>query len=174
VTRWPAGRPKVALRVLTGVALLLAIVGGGFAKKDPTSAVGIARRALVDHPRDPARLCAMGFALLRAGRPAEAEPAFRSALAADPASVDAELGLGEVALARDDFAGAIAAYRRGLARAPGRADLHHQLGVAHALRGEFAEAVAHLEEADRLQPTWEGREDLARARADLLRSRSGR
>lgn len=171
MTGWPGGRFGTALRVVAGLLLLLGIVGGGFAWKDPTSPVAIARRALVDRPGDPALLCALGFALLRDGRPPEAEAAFGAALRSDPSSVDAELGLGEAALARDDFARAIAAYARGLARAPGRADLHHQIGVAHALRGEFEEAVRHLEEAERIQPTPAGRADLARAREDLLRSR---
>ena len=73
---------------------------------------------------------------------------------------------GERALARDDFGAAIAAYGRALALAPGRADIHHQIGVAHALRGELDAAIVHLEEAERLFPTAEGRADLARARAD--------
>ena len=86
------------------------------------------------------------------GRPAEAAAEFRQALAAQPNSVEAQLGLA-VALERQGLAAeAEAAYRRAVDVQPGWWSTHSHLGVFHLRRGAFSEAVESFRAAVQLSP----------------------
>jgi len=91
---------------------------------------------------DEARWLAAAAGLERAGRRAEAEAAYRSALARWPDSAAAWLALGNVALAGERLADAEHAFRRATALAPGSAPAWNNL--AHVLHrsGRPAEALA--------------------------------
>ena len=86
------------------------------------------------------------------GRPAEAAAEFRQALAAQPNSVDAQLGLALALEGQGHAAEAEAAYRRAVAVQPGWWSTHSHQGVFHLRRGDFAEAAASFREAVRLSP----------------------
>src|SRR5262249_8356263 len=63
-------------------------------------------------PPMPDAIADYGWALVNAGRPNDAEPIFRGALAADRSHVRAALGLGRLRLGREDLDGAADAFNR--------------------------------------------------------------
>jgi tetratricopeptide (TPR) repeat protein len=96
---------------------------------------------------DDARWLAAAAGLERAGRGAEAEIAYRSALARWPESAGAWLGLGNVALAGGRLAEAEAAFRRATALAPGSAPAWNNLAHVLVRSGRRAEALAAAQRA---------------------------
>lgn len=98
-----------------------------------------------------------GDLYLRYGRWAQAEAAFRDALAVDAADAGATLGLGRALLGQGRTDDALAALDRAKASAWGLDDegtfeLHLARGRALGTAGRFAEAVAALDEALALRP----------------------
>ncbi|MFN7541801.1 MAG: tetratricopeptide repeat protein [Acidobacteriota bacterium] len=88
-----------------------------------------------------ADLYEQGTALLRAGRVAEAEKAFRAHLAAKPGHVEARANLGAVLARKEDYAGAIEQYGRALRLAPQLKVLHLNLGLAYFKARQWEEAI---------------------------------
>ena len=86
------------------------------------------------------------------GHPAEAAAEFTLALAAQPNSVDAQLGLALALEGQGLAVEAEAAYRRAVAVQPGWWSTHTHLGVFELRRGGFAAAAASFREAVRLSP----------------------
>ncbi len=84
---------------------------------DAESAVDVFDRAVADGDTGAATLKAHGEALLAAGRPADAEPRFRQALAAAP-GVAARVGLARTLLALGDQQGAEEAYAEAVRALP--------------------------------------------------------
>ncbi|HEX6057492.1 MAG TPA: tetratricopeptide repeat protein [Gemmatimonadaceae bacterium] len=110
----------------------------------------IAAESLED--RAPADDFARGYALLRAGSPADAEPWLRRAVEADAADADARLNLG-IALAEcGRHAEAIAELEEATRLRPRDASAHHRLGVSCAADGRHFAAVHAFREALRLDP----------------------
>jgi Flp pilus assembly protein TadD len=92
-----------------------------------------------------------------AGRLEQAEAAYRGALAADPAHVNARNGLATLYAEKGDFRRAIPIWqalteKRSLGSGPGSAFLFNNLGYAYLLEGEYDKAVAALEKACLLDP----------------------
>jgi tetratricopeptide (TPR) repeat protein len=93
-----------------------------------------------------------GGELLRAGKFAEAEQAYRAHLKNNPNHVEALANLGAVLSRREDFTGAISQYRKALALRPDLAPLHLNLGLAYFKARRWAEAIPHFEDFLKTQP----------------------
>jgi len=85
-----------------------------------------------------------GDAALHAGHPAEAARHFGEALAADPARVDARVGLGIARFRLGDWTAAVGALDDVAAAQPRRADAHLYLALARLMLGDVPAARAHL------------------------------
>ncbi len=93
-----------------------------------------------------------GAAALRSGNLKGAQEAFEAALAINPRSTGAFLGLAEVAGRRGDDAAVEAWLRKGLTAVPGDVDLLHTLGVWYLRKNRRADAEKVLLEATRQAP----------------------
>jgi tetratricopeptide (TPR) repeat protein len=98
---------------------------------------------------------------------AAAEAAFREALAVDPTSLGAELGLARVARARFDYAGAIRSIDRAIALHPHSADALAEYGSTYVAAEEPSRAGAYFERALRLEPS-NAAAIIGQANVDLL------
>ncbi len=94
----------------------------------------------------------LGFALMGLGRPAEAELAFRAALALRPDDADARFGLGNALYDRGRFQEAVAVYQDLLARRPDFADAWANCGNALQAQFRFDDSVRYYREAIALVP----------------------
>lgn len=94
----------------------------------------------------------IGVVLLQLNSPSRAEPYFRRALAADPLSLDALIGLAESQQGIGRLSEAIRLYREALSRHPDNLALLNRLGLLLLQAGQTDEARAHWEEALRLSP----------------------
>lgn len=93
-----------------------------------------------------------GLAALRSGNLKAAQEAFEAALAVNPRSTGAFLGLAEVAGRRGDDAAVESWLRKGLLAVPGDVDLLHSLGVWYLRKNRRADAEKVLLEAARQAP----------------------
>jgi tetratricopeptide (TPR) repeat protein len=99
---------------------------------------------------DPARdALARGESALNAGRTAEAESAYRRALALDPREGRAELGLAVVAEREGDLPRALAGVERAARRLPDSWEVQAAWGRILERLGRSTDAVGHLEAAAR-------------------------
>lgn len=89
------------------------------------------------------------------GRDAQAENAYRQALAMDPAHVESINALATLLAARGELDEASRWFEKLVAQAPDRAYLHNNAGYALFLQGRHAEAVAELRTAVGLDPRFE-------------------
>ena len=94
----------------------------------------------------------LGFALMGLGRPAEAELAFRAALALGPDDADANFGLGNALYDRGRFQEAVEIYQRLLARRPDFADAWANCGNALQAQCRFEDSLRYYREAIALVP----------------------
>jgi tetratricopeptide (TPR) repeat protein len=140
-------RPTIkCLSAICASTLLLACADLGNRAPASGTAVRAADAAYVD---------ARGHHL--AGRLEEAEAAYRGALAADPAHVNARNGLASLYAEKGDFTRAIPIWQalteqRSLGSGPGSAFLFNNLGYAYLLAGDYDKAVGALEKACLLDP----------------------
>jgi tetratricopeptide (TPR) repeat protein len=86
------------------------------------------------------------------GQRAEAEAAYRQALALDPRFVPAAVNLADLYRMAGDEPRAEATLRAALKRDAGNASLHHALGLALVRQKRLGDAVAELRQAARLAP----------------------
>jgi hypothetical protein len=107
---FPAGRPAAVKPDAEKLADLL--LANSFREADRLATRLLGKPALAP---DEAAIC--GLAVLKAGRPGEAEVILKQALQRSPDEPDAHLGLGRIAFARNDSGAAIAHLRRGVASA---------------------------------------------------------
>lgn len=91
--------------------------------------------------------------LISSGRPAQAEPILRDALASDPHDADALHFLGLLRHRQGRHAEALDLLRRSVERAPAAAHFRSNLAGVLGQLGLHAEALAHLREVVRAQPT---------------------
>lgn len=94
----------------------------------------------------------IGYTLLHAGKPSEAEEHLRNALAADPEDADARLNLGIALAEMCSHEEAIAELRQATELRPRDATAHYRLGVSLANVGQHFAAMHSLREAIRLDP----------------------
>ena len=94
----------------------------------------------------------LGFALMGLGRPAEAELAFRAALALRPDDADASFGLGNALYDRGRFSEAVETYQRLLARRSDFADAWANCGNALQAQYRFEDSLRYYHEAIALVP----------------------
>ena len=108
---------------------------------------------------------ALGNALDKAGRRADAVAEYRAALRIRPDYAEAHLSLGNALLADGHIQDAIAEYQASLKAAPDYSRAHNGLGIALLrIPGRDAEARAEFETAVRINP------ELAEAHANLANS----
>ncbi len=97
---------------------------------------------------------ALGFALSRLDRPADAERCFREALRLDPNHASTWSHLGDVLAVQERLAEAIDAYRETLSRQPGHAETHNNLGNTLQRLGRIDDAVDHYRQAVLVNPDY--------------------
>ncbi|MDE3110490.1 MAG: tetratricopeptide repeat protein, partial [Acidobacteriota bacterium] len=90
---------------------------------------------------------ALGFALLRAKRPAGAEPEFRAALQLQSDSSQAHLGLGQCLVAQKQYQAGAAELQTYLGSRPADARIRVERAAALVDLGRFDEAMAELDRA---------------------------
>jgi len=128
---------------------------------------------------------AMGTALVRLGRSAEARDAYRRASELDETSAHAETGLGQIALSSSDFETARVHLEAALARDPKHAEAHLALAQVYLALGRTEDAEHHAQRSRQLPPTTQRTDWLAissaapagfrsRTQAGLRLERSGR
>ncbi len=93
----------------------------------------------------------LGQVLEMTGKPAEATREFERALAEQPSSIDALLGLADAYRATGDSR-AEATHRRALAQQPSYWAVYNQLGFFYYRGGRYAEAIPMFRETVRLRP----------------------
>jgi Flp pilus assembly protein TadD len=108
-----------------------------------------AQRFNADRPEAHSNL---GALYAEQGDAAQAQAAFRQALAIDPAFVPAAVNLADLYRSRGDEANADATLRAALKRDPAAAPLHHALGLSLVRRKRLGDAVAELRRAAQLAP----------------------
>ncbi len=150
-------------RLFAGTALVLALAGCGAMSHAPTeseanrpslkaaraalaegeasTALGIARGVLSMEPHNVGALVSAGDADTALGNPRAAEKDYRTAMAADPSNVPAQLGLAKLKM-RDDAKEAESLFRGILVRSPHDAATLTDLGVSLDLQGRHKEAQA--------------------------------
>jgi tetratricopeptide (TPR) repeat protein len=94
----------------------------------------------------------LGEALLKQGRTAEAERAYRAALALDGRFAPALVGVGIARAAQNDPSGAEEALRRAISMQPGLAEAHNGLGQVLQAQGKPAEAAEAYRHAVERKP----------------------
>jgi tetratricopeptide (TPR) repeat protein len=157
--RWdlPQARARVAERLLVGGSPL----GGELdPRRDPEAfdelvadALDDVDRALAAAPGDPDLLMDRAALLAAAGRPAEAEDAFRAVLAGPyPQSSRAWLGLGSALAVQDQPDAAIEAWEQAAQLAPSDWRALANLAALHTSAGRDDDALAAVEEGLRRQP----------------------
>ncbi len=110
-------------------------------------------RALSVSPNDVSALRAWGGMLLQRGKFAEAEAAFKKAVAAAPQSAGAHMQLGETYLiGLKQPKAAEASYQAALAARPGSLDAQLGLAASMAAQGRVEDTVAAFEQAAKLAP----------------------
>jgi spermidine synthase len=108
----------------------------------------------------------LGNALLRMGRPVEAEKHFRAALEAKPDSSIAQLGLALALHRSGRVPASLPHYRAALEFRPGDVQILNHLGGALAQLGDLRAAARRFEEVLRIQPDDpQAKKQLARVRA---------
>jgi tetratricopeptide (TPR) repeat protein len=94
----------------------------------------------------------LGIALERVGATLDAEAAYRSAFAIDPAHVDSRINLGRLRHAAQALAEAESLYREALALDPAHGIAHFNLGVVLEDRGALKEAMETYKRALKCDP----------------------
>jgi tetratricopeptide (TPR) repeat protein len=113
------------------------------------------REALALDPRSAATHNNLGSALLDVGNLDEAEAAFQETLRLSSGDTDAEINLGLLASAREEWTTAIEHFEHALGHAPEHPRLgpaHHALAKALEHAGRPGDAISHYEVAHRLAP----------------------
>jgi serine/threonine-protein kinase len=155
-----------AVRILTDLdrshpdsSLILAALGRAYLNqfeitRDPASAkraIAACEAARKLDDRLPEVHTTLGQVLKMTGKPAEATEEFERALAAQPSSIDALLGLADAYRATGNPQ-AEATYRRALALQPSYWAVYNQFGFYYFRGGRYADAIPMFRQAIRLRP----------------------
>jgi hypothetical protein len=144
-------------RFLIAAALGAAALGAGAAATTATApnlarALDEQKRLVAAHPEDAAALNDLGNLLQLAGRPDEAETAYRRALELAPERVPARYNLGLLLHRAGRFDEALAEYRAVVEHDPAHAWARYQLGAVYEAQGDERRAVRWYGEALALEP----------------------
>ena len=138
-------RDAAQMRVRRPIPALLRLAGILIERGETERAFAFADEAATLAPEDPLALNLHGMALGALGRRAEAEVAFRAAIARAPAFVEALHNLGRVLADDGRHQEAAASFREALALAPGFVAARHGLSGALREGGRFQEALVELD-----------------------------
>jgi eukaryotic-like serine/threonine-protein kinase len=150
-------RAAWALRPELGVGLANALRHSGHTDEG----LALLDRMVRERPDNPYLLFQQGFALAEQGKVAEAEAAWRKALALKPDDAEAHCNLGYALRGQGKHVEAEAAYRKAIALKPDLAMAYNNLGAGLNGQGKRVEAEAACRKAIMLQP------DLAMAYSNL-------
>ena len=125
--------------------LLLQIASG-----DLEGAVAAAEEALAIRPDDPSTLIRLAELQVAGGHVDAAEAAYEAAIEAYPESATARVGLGYIALERDDPAKALQIFQEVAATQPEGSEANHHVGLAYRALGD----------ADRAAEAWRLNQDV--------------
>jgi tetratricopeptide (TPR) repeat protein len=114
---------------------------------DPPGKLDRLRQIAQERPFSPAAHANLGTALLRMGRPSEAEKELRRALELKPDLAEALVNLGGILFARWDYHGCVEANKKAAAANPGLLAAHYGEGLGHLYLGEAQEVVACFQRA---------------------------
>jgi Flp pilus assembly protein TadD len=131
--------------------LTVQVADAALAAGAPDVALRVADLILRDAPRDVPALLARGDALYAMGHLDLARGAYRSAVAVDPGSVNALVGLGRT-LVRSNPKAAEAAFLDAATRQPGNVTALSNLGIARDLQGRHEDAQAAYRQALAVAP----------------------
>jgi Flp pilus assembly protein TadD len=131
--------------------LTLRVADAALAAGEPDMALRVAELILRDQPRNVPALLAKGDALYAMGHPDQARGVYRAAVAIDPSSVGAQIGLGRT-LVRVDPKAAEAAFLEAATRAPDNVIALSNLGLARDLQGRHDAAQAAYRQALAVAP----------------------
>jgi Tfp pilus assembly protein PilF len=135
------------------IGAMLGLAEVSLQRKLPLEAEGHLKRALAARPDSAEVLTAYGRYHLSLGRYAEAEVAYKKAIALDRRVVQAHLDLGDLYLTiQRKPKAAVDAYRGATAAQPHYAPARLGLGMALLASGAKADAISELQEAARLDP----------------------
>ena len=118
----------------------------------PDLALNVSNDILTKQPRNVDALVVRGDALTSLERTGEAADSYRTAISVDPASAQALIGLGRIALA-SDAPTAEALFLQALQHAPRDPVALNDLGIARDLQGHHAEAQTVYRQAIALAPS---------------------
>lgn len=113
----------------------------------PSRAAGQAPNAPTPQIKAAAVLRNRAVALLKGGRPAEAEALLKEAVRVFPGFAEAEIRIGNLRREAGDAAAAVRRYRRALAIKPDYAWAHLELAICLQRGGEAEAALAHYRQA---------------------------
>jgi tetratricopeptide (TPR) repeat protein len=127
----------------------LGVLARVLTRVDPAKSLQTADQAVAAGPSSAGAYDGRGAALLRQGRAADAEAAFRKALELDPKLARARLGLASALIADKKAAEAVAEARKVTTESPEMAEGHAVLGLAMEAENPKAwgEAIAEAQEA---------------------------
>ncbi len=109
--------------------------------------LGVLKKLVSLHPRNMGLRAFLGRALLKAGRPVQAEGVFRALLKAGQRDWRTYNGLGSALAAQGRFGEARRQYRLALGVAPGNVKVINNIAMSHILEGDPAKAEAMLRRA---------------------------
>jgi tetratricopeptide (TPR) repeat protein len=147
------GRRSLPLAAVAALALGICAAGRNRDYRSEVTLWDATARARPGNPR--ARL-ALGSALSRESRHAEAAGEFTEALRLDPGDFRARMGLGQELSSMGRADEALAEYRRIAPLTPDLARLHYDIAVALERTGRGAEAAGQFREALRIEPGYAG------------------
>jgi tetratricopeptide (TPR) repeat protein len=121
---------------------------------DPSQAVELIRKALIEKPNSPDVHNNLGLALAALGKTDEAIAAYRRAIAIQPNLAEAHNNIGLALAAFGSINEAIAAFRRAVAIKPEYPEAHYNLGVSFAALDNIDDAIAAYQHAIFVRPDY--------------------
>ena len=140
----------LAFSVICAVLAVVAAVAAG--PPNLGKAIEAQKRLTTERPQDGAVFNDLGNLLLLAGRPKEAEDAYRKAVELDPERVSALFNLGLLLQQRGKMGDAMDLYERVLKIQPEHAWAHYQAGAVQERKGNESRAVEEYARAFALDP----------------------
>jgi len=148
----PDDAPKIDPKKLNAPATSLRLADQAYAKGQYPMAAQLYFRAAELQPDNTEVTIKLGFALFKAGSPADAEKLFRAALEKNPKQPDALRGLAHSLVVQGRAAEAVVVYRQALGSGNGDVRIHAGLGAALDMVGKHDEARSTYQAGLKLAP----------------------